>query len=108
MLHPRALLDLHNRENAQGFGRVCDDFERRGRLAREHAPASLQLLAHGSVQRITVRVEVIAGRDDVAVQRTRPCATKQRQRIGPAVKIDRYLAQPDQIGATGHPAQRGF
>jgi len=37
---------------------VADNLERRGRIAPEHAPASLQLLAHGSLQRMAVSVEI--------------------------------------------------
>src|SRR3984893_6886481 len=43
-------------------------------------------LAHGSVQRMAVRVEIVASRDDVAVQRTLACAIEQRQRIGFAAR----------------------
>ena len=104
MLHPRALLDFHGREHAQRFVRVGDDLERRGGIARKHAPASLQFLAHGSFQRIAPGVEIVAGRDHIAVERTGARAIEQRQRIGPAVEIDRHLAQANEIGAAGQTA----
>ena len=106
MLHPRTLLNLHRREDAQRMAPVADDLERRGRIAPEHAPASLQFLAHGSLQRMAVSVEILAGRDNIAVERRRLCAVEQRQRIGPAVEIGRHLAQANEIGTARHPPQR--
>ena len=99
MLHSRALLDLHGRENPQRFVFFGNDLERRGGVAREHPPASLQLLAHGPFKGMAPGIEIIACGDDVAVQRTRAGAIEQRQRVGPAVEIDRHLAQPNEIGA---------
>ena len=107
MPHPRALLNFHGRQHAQRFVLIGDDLERRGGIAREHAPASLQFLAHGSLQRIAVGVEIIAGRHHIAVERTGLCAIEQRQRIGPAVEFERHLAQANEIGAAGQPPQRG-
>ena len=105
MLHARALLNLHGRKHAQRIIRIGDDLERRGGFAGKHAPASFQFLAHRSFQRITPLVEIVACRDNVAVKRARSCAIEQRQRIAPAVEIDRHLAQANEIGTAGQPPQ---
>ena len=76
MLHPVALLRLHRGEHAQRFILVGDDLERRRGIAGEYAPAALQLLAHGALQRKAPGVEILAGGDDIAVQRARPCAIR--------------------------------
>ena len=68
---------------------IRDDPEGGGRIAREHAPAPLQFLAHGLFQRVAPGVVILARGDEVAVERARTGAIEQRQRIGPAVEIDR-------------------
>ena len=77
-----------------------------GGIAAEHAPAPLQFLAHGLFQRVAPGVVILAGSDEVAIERARPGIIEQRKRVGPAVEIDGELAQTDEIGAAGHAAQR--
>jgi len=101
MAHPRLLLDFHCRKNCPDRGLVAHDPEGCLRIAGKGAPTSVELLADAFLQRAAPGFEIISDRDHISVDRAAAGAREQRERIGPAVKLERQLAQADEIGAAG-------